>query len=92
MIGRVNGTVDWFNEKIGFGFIVSDDGLDIYVHHSAIRREGFATLTVGEKVSFIIDEDAPGYVALSVVPENPGPVYRFSDYQSCSPADSGAKK
>ena len=52
------GVVSWFNDIRGFGFIVDEDGRDIYVHYSEVIRDGFKTLNVGEKVVFeIIDED-----------------------------------
>ena len=46
------GTVKWFNGKKGYGFIVSDTGTDIFVHHSAIEGEGYKSLKEGEKVQF----------------------------------------
>ena len=50
---RTTGTVKWFNEAKGFGFITPEDGQrDCFVHHSAIEGEGFKTLTEGEKVEF----------------------------------------
>ncbi len=48
------GTVKWFNDKKGFGFISIEDGEDIYVHHTAIENDGFRTLEEGDKVEFEI--------------------------------------
>ncbi len=48
------GTVKWFNDKKGFGFISIEDGEDIFVHHTAIESEGFRTLEEGDKVEFEI--------------------------------------
>ncbi len=46
------GTVKWFNESKGYGFIAKEDGGDIFVHYSAITDEGFKTLTEGQEVTF----------------------------------------
>jgi CspA family cold shock protein len=46
------GTVKWFNDSKGFGFITEDGGQDVFVHHSEIRTEGYRTLEEGEKVEF----------------------------------------
>ena len=60
------GTVKWFNETKGFGFIQADNGSDIFVHHTAIIAEGFKTLTEGAKVEFDIEETSKGTRATSV--------------------------
>ena len=53
-----NGTVKWFNEAKGFGFISNDDGSgDVFVHFSAIQSDGFKTLAEGQKVSFDVEPD-----------------------------------
>jgi len=55
-----NGTVKWFNEAKGFGFITAEDGTDVFAHFTAIQGEGFKTLTEGEKVSFDIVQGEKG--------------------------------
>ena len=62
------GTVKWFNESKGFGFITpSDGGKDVFVHYSSITSEGFKTLEEGQKVEFDIVEDERGSKAVNVV-------------------------
>lgn len=61
------GTVKWFNNKKGYGFIVLDDGEDIFVHYADIEGEGFRGLGVGERVSFEILEGEKGRRAKDVV-------------------------
>jgi CspA family cold shock protein len=63
------GTVKWFNESKGFGFIAQDNGGDdVFVHFSSIQVGGFKTLNEGQKVSFEIEQGAKGPKAANVVP------------------------
>ncbi|MCK4341679.1 MAG: cold-shock protein [Phycisphaerae bacterium] len=64
----VQGTVKWFNETKGFGFISSDEGEDVFVHHSAIVGEGRKTLKEGERVEFETQEGPKGPKAVDVKP------------------------
>ncbi|MFQ5862945.1 MAG: cold-shock protein [Candidatus Brocadiales bacterium] len=62
------GTVKWFNDTKGFGFIAPDDGgKDVFVHHSVIQAEGFKSLAEGDKVEFEVVEDSKGRKAETVV-------------------------
>jgi CspA family cold shock protein len=65
---RTTGTVKWFNDQKGFGFITPEDGSkDCFVHHSAISMQGFKTLGEGDRVEFDITEGAKGPAAENVV-------------------------
>jgi CspA family cold shock protein len=62
------GTVKWFNETKGFGFIEREGGPDVFVHFSAIKGDGFKTLTDGQKVQFTVTNGQKGPQAENVVP------------------------
>lgn len=64
------GSVKWFNESKGFGFISQDDGGDdVFVHFSAIEGSGFKTLTEGQRVTYEVEKGDKGLKATSVKPE-----------------------
>jgi CspA family cold shock protein len=62
------GTVKWFNEQKGFGFIEKDGGGDLFVHYSAIQAGGFKTLAEGQRVSFDVTQGQKGPAAENVKP------------------------
>ena len=61
------GKVKWFNEKKGYGFISRDDGNDVFVYFSAIKREGFKSLYEGDEVEFEVSNGPKGLQATNVV-------------------------
>jgi CspA family cold shock protein len=61
------GRVKWFNEQKGFGFISKDDGNDVFVHFSAIKRDGFKSLGEGDEVEFEVSQGPKGLQATNVV-------------------------
>ena len=68
MSNTVTGTVKWFNESKGFGFIEQESGPDVFVHFSAIQADGFKSLADGQKVEFSITDGQKGPQAADVVP------------------------
>ncbi|MBW1838593.1 MAG: cold-shock protein [Deltaproteobacteria bacterium] len=60
------GTVKWFNEKKGFGFLSQEDGEDVFVHYSSIQDEGFKTLQEGQAVEFEVQDGPKGPQAVNV--------------------------
>lgn len=66
----MNGRVKWFNNEKGYGFIDHSSGEDIFVHYSAIKQEGYKTLSEGQLVSFDLIETPKGLQAINVVSNN----------------------
>jgi len=64
---KVTGTVKWFNDSRGFGFISREDGPDVFVHHSAIQGEGFRSLSEDQEVEFEVVKGPKGDQAQNVV-------------------------
>ena len=62
----MNGTVKWFNDSKGYGFISREDGDDVFVHHSSIAGEGFKSLEEGDEVTFEIEQGDKGPSAVNV--------------------------
>ena len=67
MSERENGQVKWFNEKKGFGFIINEQGEDIFVHYKDIQGVGFKTLHENDTVSYVLDKGSKGLKAQEVV-------------------------
>lgn len=67
MSEKVNGTVKWFNESKGFGFIEQESGKDVFAHYSAIEGGGFKTLVEGQRVEFIVTQGQKGPQAEQIV-------------------------
>lgn len=61
-----NGTVKWFNESKGFGFITGEDGSDLFVHYSSIQSNGFKSLAEGDAVSYETEKGPKGLKAVNV--------------------------
>lgn len=70
-MARINGTVKWFSQEKGYGFLQREGGPDVFVHYSAIDGNGFRVLYEGEPVEFDILEEAKGPKAANVVRLNP---------------------
>jgi CspA family cold shock protein len=68
MAERVVGTVKWFNNEKGYGFLAVEGGKDVFVHHTAIQSEGYRSLSEGQKVEFSVEQGPKGPQASMVVP------------------------
>ncbi len=68
MSEKVSGTVKWFNESKGFGFIEQDSGPDVFAHFRAINGDGFKTLTEGQRVTFVVTQGPKGPAAEDITP------------------------
>ena len=64
----IEGSVKWFNESKGFGFLSQEGGPDVFVHHTEIRAEGYRTLNEGQKVQFEVVDSPKGPRAANVTP------------------------
>ncbi|MBT8114879.1 MAG: cold-shock protein [Arenicella sp.] len=67
MSNTVSGTVKWFNESKGFGFIEQESGADVFAHYSAIASSGFKTLAEGQRVEFTVTQGEKGPSAENIV-------------------------
>ena len=61
-----NGTVKWFNNNKGYGFIAQENGPDVFVHHTGIKSSGFKSLNEGDKVTFDVEQSPKGPSAVNV--------------------------
>ena len=68
MSNKLTGSVKWFNETKGFGFIEQESGPDVFAHFSAIVGDGFKTLSEGQKVEFTIQSSEIGLIARNITP------------------------
>ena len=68
MAEREIGTVKWFNDSKGYGFISREGGSDVFVHYSAIQSDGFRSLKEGQRVEFSVEQGDKGLQAVQVVP------------------------
>lgn len=67
-MSKTTGTVKWFNNSKGYGFIEQENGPDVFAHFSAIKVDGFKTLTEGQRVEFTVTEGTKGPQAEDIVP------------------------
>lgn len=65
-MAKSQGTVKWFNDQKGYGFLTSDKGQDVFVHHSGINSQGFKSLPEGAEVSFDTEKGEKGLKAINV--------------------------
>lgn len=78
---RETGTVKWFNEAKGYGFIARDDGGDVFVHFRGIRGEGYKTLIQGQRVNFFVTEDIKGLRANDVILIDDSMIKEVDDFE-----------
>ncbi len=71
----MKGTVKWFDDQRGYGFITQEDGSDIFIHHSEINGTGHKTLTKGDSVSYEVGQGRRGEAAVNVQLTSPMPAY-----------------
>ncbi|MCC5863376.1 MAG: cold-shock protein [Gammaproteobacteria bacterium] len=69
MAERISGTVKWFSDEKGFGFIQQEGGADVFVHHTGISGGGFKSLAEGQKVTMEVTQGKKGLQAENVIPE-----------------------
>lgn len=69
MSNQVTGTVKWFNDEKGYGFIAQENGQDVFVHHSSISGAGRKTLREGQKVTMTVKQGQKGLQAEDVIPQ-----------------------
>ena len=83
-----SGTVKWFNNAKGYGFILPDDGeIDLFAHYSGIAMEGYKSLRAGEPVEFDIEEGDKGLHAINIVSTNPAPAQTSEDSNHVAESD-----
>jgi CspA family cold shock protein len=75
---RITGTVKWFSDRKGYGFITRDEGKDVFIHYSGIRAGGPRSLNEGDKVEFSIEDDARGPKAADLVVTEAAPRTSYS--------------
>ncbi len=75
---RIAGTVKWFSDRKGYGFITRDEGKDVFIHYSGIRAGGPRSLNEGDKVEFSIQDDARGPKAVDLVVTEAAPRTSYS--------------
>lgn len=61
-----NGTVKWFDDRKGYGFIEQEDGTDVFIHHSGINATGFKSLSEGDRVTYDVEQGKKGPAAINV--------------------------
>jgi CspA family cold shock protein len=66
-VRMAQGTVKWFNDSKGFGFITGEDGTDVFVHYSSIQGDGFKSIAEGQSVSYDVEDGPKGPKAINVV-------------------------